>query len=186
MPTTSNFSLRYPDATFAVNVPNDMSNLASDVDTVLLQLHRSTAQGDAGSSADGSYTGAVHPTFTNTLATLGIIGCSFIAPRAGKVRVHYNVGQCRNSGVGGSMVFDFTVQDGSTLGSGTTRRAANSRPSTTMVAVSTAANENKSGHGFDLVTGLTAGNTYNACIAWSATGGTTTVNRPTIMVEPAN
>lgn len=156
-----------------------MSYAAGDVLTAASLNPPGVASNPASVTTDGTTTSAV---FTNTLTTTGIHGQTFVAPTSGIVWIMATCGQARSSSAGGVVLTDFEVRTGSTIGSGTVARSS-SEP-TAGVAESEGANNNRNtvSHGF--ATGLTAGNTYNACITYRVTAGTATINRRNISIIP--
>lgn len=181
MGTTANFAFRYPDSTNSVNVPQDIQNAAVDIDAWLKARFPAPVSYNDGAATDGTTT-VVSPTYTNTLTTTGIAGVVFTASNTGKAVVEFTVGQARSSVASGIVVLGVEVRSGTTIGSGTAVYAANSVPSETVVCVSVAAGDNHSASGAAVVSGLTAGSQYNACIVYTTFGGTATVNRRNIRV----
>jgi hypothetical protein len=132
-----------------------------------------------GSTTNGTVASA---TYTNSLATTGVHGVAFIAPPSGKVQV---VGRASggNSTVGAYSQLDWEVRQGSTIGSGTLFRTTNNNTASVFLS-STAAGQgplNISG----LLSGLTPGASYNACLTYATNGtGTSSFNRRQIAVYP--
>jgi len=133
---------------------------------------------NAGSTASEQVTST---TFTNVTLTGGPFGVAFVAPASGKVNV---VG--RAMGLNGTATnytyLDFEIRTGSTVGSGSVVRAGSGN---TEVAGFAAANNAQTllttG---DLVSGLTPGALYNACLVYRAGANTSAYNRRSIQVYP--
>ena len=139
----------------------------------------STPEDAIGSTSNGTTASA---TFVNSLTTTGIHGTTFVAPPSGAVFV---IATCvaGNDTAGDYSVMDWEVRAGSSIGSGTVARAANEN--TAAVVQSGTANNQGALCSMGIASGLTAGSTYNACLAYHrATGGTSTFNRRHIVVMP--
>lgn len=175
---------RYPDSTSSVNVPGDIQNLASDVDTEQSAMWPATVQAIDGAATDGTFTSAF-PTFTDT-TTQGTLGVAFVAPKSGRVKILFACGQGRTTVAGAVVVIDFSVRAGGSIGSGTSVSLAGTKPARQVVGESHASGNNHPLTGFDLISGLTPGSTYNVVLSYAVTGGTATVNRRNIVVEPAS
>lgn len=132
-----------------------------------------------GSTSNGTVASA---TYTNNLASTGIHGVAFIAPPSGKVQI---IGRSAggNGTVGNYAQMDWEVRQGSTIGSGTLFRTTNNNTASVFLS-STASGQgplNISG----LLTGLTPGANYNACLTFATNGtGTASFNRRQIAVYP--
>lgn len=179
MPNTANKALPYPSATSSVNVSGDIQALANAVDAAI--TYPATVAANDGVITDGTVSSA-YPTFSTAVGTLGVLGVVFTAPASGKVKVFCHTGEARNSTAGLKVLMDFIVFAGASIGTGTVVRAAQSY--TAGSSESEEAAHNREVNTFDLVSGLTPGAQYNACLAYCVTGATGTINRRNIMVEP--
>lgn len=132
-----------------------------------------------GSTSNGSVASA---TYTNNLSGTGIHGVAFIAPPSGKVQI---IGRSSggNNTVGNYAQMDWEVRQGSTIGSGTLFRTTNNN--TASVFLSSTANGQGPLNISGLLTGLTPGASYNACLTFATNGtGTANFNRRQIAVYP--
>ncbi len=121
--------------------------------------------------------------YTNTLTTTGVHGVAFVAPPSGKVQF---LGRAAggSSTVGQYSQLDWEARQGDVVGSGTVVRAANNNTASVFLS-STAGGQgplNVSG----LLTGLTPGNEYNACLTYASSnsGSTATFNRRYVSIVP--
>jgi hypothetical protein len=135
-------------------------------------------------SAGGSTTSGetTSTSFTNTLTTTGIHGVVFVAPSSGRVFV---VGRAAgyNTGAAGYSIMDFQINTGSTIGSGTIVRGSDEAKAS--VFQSDSASQQGEHSTSDLVSGLTPGTVYNACLTYHRSGGTAAgYNRRHIAVLP--
>lgn len=135
-------------------------------------------------STTSSTAAAVGTTFVNSLTGTGIHGVAFIAPPSGKVDV---LGRAvgSNATAGGFVLLDFEIRAGSSIGSGTVFRASNN--STAGVFQSSTASQQATLVTGDVVSGLTPGAAYNACVTYAAgaAGQNLVYNRRHIKVLPA-
>lgn len=131
-------------------------------------------------------------TFVNSLTTTGIRGVSFIAPPSGKVRVMGAVGgfvAFSSASVATYTLVDFEIRAGSTVGSGTVFRASDPNTCSQFQHVVLTATLCSGGQHtvLDVVTGLTPGAVYNACLTYclnsTGTGISGNFNRRKIVVE---
>lgn len=102
------------------------------------------------------------------LTTAGTCGVAFVAPPSGKVTVHFGAASYN----GNASVDNKTavrIGTSATVGGGTETYAATDND---MILTNVAANVATRHSGFMEVTGLTAGNTYNACMAHRVSAGT--------------
>lgn len=134
------------------------------------------------SATTNGTTASAYPTFTNTLAVLGIMGVAFVAPPSGKVNITWSCRQVRSNSAGASVLVDCEVKTGSTVGSGVLVRASNDP--TASSGESHAANNNHQPSGFAPLSGLISGASYNAVLTYTVTGGTATINGRQIEVTP--
>jgi hypothetical protein len=133
-----------------------------------------------GTTSNGT---TISTSYTNSLSSTGIHGVVFIAPASGIVQI---LG--RASGGSGSVgqyaQLDYEVRQGDTIGSGSVVRATSNNTASVFLS-STSGGQgplNVSG----LVTGLTPGAVYNACLTYASSSGASTAsfNRRYIMVKP--
>jgi hypothetical protein len=180
MSTTANYALRYPAPTDDVQLWLHYQHLADDVDAALLAATAGVTVDAADNSVTDGTTTSV--TFTNTLTTTGIRGVAFVAPTSGKVRVSVTCGG-KNSTINKYTLIDFEVRTGGTVGSGSVVRACdeNTCSQVQSIAAGQVGQHSIAGR---LVSGLTPGVTYNACIAYRVDANTGTINRRVITVEP--
>lgn len=136
-----------------------------------------TVEGKDTSVTNGTTTSS---TFTNTLTTSGIRGVVFISPPSGKVLIHGAAGGSNNNN--NQTFLSFEVRTGGTVGSGTVVLSSNENvASENLNEVNRISRHNVMG----IVTGLTAGTTYNAALTYRGIGGSTnTYNRRHIVVQP--
>lgn len=119
-------------------------------------------------------------TFTNSLTTTLICGIAFVAPATGSVVVLYQASG-RNGTAGAFTIIEFEVKTGSTVGSGSVFRPSDENIASTFQSDSAGQQGQHGGH--DLVTGLTPGSAYNACIVYRVnTASTGTFNRRKITI----
>lgn len=125
---------------------------------------------DSGTVTSATYT-------ADRTGTANEAGVAFVAPTTGKVLVHINAGIFSSTGV--FCLVSFEVRNGSTIGSGTVVTAA----ADAYALQSYEVNEDHKGATFQ-VSGLTAGNNYNAQLMYRTQSGTLTIDRPDIIVQP--
>lgn len=119
--------------------------------------------------------------FTNSLTTSGIRGIAFVAPPSGKVFVSGTCGGA-NSTIAKYTLTSFEIRAGASLGAGTVFQASDEN---TASQLQTAVAANFGQHAIQgLVTGLTPGTTYNACLTYRVDANTGTWNRRSIRVIP--
>lgn len=135
-----------------------------------------TVQSKDGAVTTGSTTST---TFTNTLTTTGIRGVSFVAPPNGKVVVHGLASGWNSAAVHSFMSFEVRV--GGTIGSGAVQLASDENTASEFLLTATDPARHKV---MGLVTGLTAGSTYNACLTYRVPSGTGSYARRHILVQP--
>ena len=133
-----------------------------------------------GSTSNGSTTST---SYTNSLTSTGVHGVAFIAPPSGKIQV---IGRASggSSVVGQYAQLDWEVRQGSTIGSGTLFRTTNNN--TASVFLSSTANGQGPLNISGLLSGLTPGANYNACLTYCSSSGSSTANfnRRQIAVYP--
>jgi hypothetical protein len=133
-----------------------------------------------GSTSNGTTTST---SYTNSLTTTGTHGVAFIAPPSGKIQI-LGRASAGSSTVGQYAQLDYEVRTGSTIGSGTLVRTTNNNTASVFLS-STSGGQgplNISG----LLTGLTPGAVYNACLTYASSSGSSTAsfNRRQIAVYP--
>ncbi len=111
---------------------------------------------------------------TGTYADCGV---AFVAPTTGRVLIHYAAGIASTTGV--TMVSP-VVRTGGTVGSGSTVVAASSDDQ-----ISHRSSPVDRFGATTLVTGLTAGDTYNVRLEHFTSSGTGTLQRRSVIVQPA-
>jgi hypothetical protein len=116
-------------------------------------------------------------TYVTSLTTAGTCGVAFVAPPTGKVTVLFHTAGF-GSGTG-DMKTAIRIGTGSTVGGGTQYYAATDEDM--ILFTGTAVYGIGS---FMEVTGLTAGDTYNACMAHNTSAGTASFLRRSIKVIP--
>lgn len=126
--------------------------------------------------------------FTNTGPAAGssVLGTTFQAPPTGKVKITVTA-SLTSSVNGNSALCGYEVRSGGTVGSGTVLLAASfNRAVQTSDAVNTGgAARVTASNGPFLVTGLTAGSTYNVrTMHWVSPAGTGNVFYRCLLVEP--
>lgn len=135
-----------------------------------------TVQSKDGSVTTGSTTST---SFTNTLTTTGIRGVAFVAPPSGKVIVHALASGWNSLAVHSFLSFEVRV--GGSVGSGSVHLASDENTASEFLLTATDPARHKA---MGLVTGLTAGSTYNACITYRVPSGTGSYARRHILVQP--
>lgn len=114
---------------------------------------------------------------TSTGGTYNDCGVAFVAPATGRVVINYNTQASNSTSV--STLVSPVVREGATVGSGVTVSAASDDDSITGQGT----NEHRRGAS-RLVTGLTPGASYNVRLEHRVSGGTGTVRRRSVIVEP--
>jgi hypothetical protein len=134
----------------------------------------------SGSTSNGTTTST---SYTNTLTSTGVHGVAFFAPPSGKAMlIGRSVGGNANAGSYAQM--DYEVRNGGTIGSGSLFRTTNNN--TAAVHQSATANAQGTLHVSGLLTGLTPGAVYNACLTFASSNSSfaATFNRRQIAVYP--
>lgn len=120
MPGTPAYNLRYPALSNTPNVPQDMQNLAEDVEdevervdakfaSLAAKNHRVDTQGTTGSTA-----------YTGTLTGASVCGIDFVAPASGTVTIYFaTAGFNTGGGAGAENKTSIRVGTGSVVGAGT-------------------------------------------------------------------
>jgi hypothetical protein len=146
--------------------------LASDVNTLYNLLGAtSVTNTDATSRTTSSIT------YTTTLSPANICGTAFTAPPSGKIVIHWS-SQLSNSSGPNVAECSPAVRTGSTVGSGTSVHAAAVTNAITAIANTQAGSS-------VLVTGLTAGSSYNVALEHRAfSAGTATFANRVVTVVP--
>lgn len=119
--------------------------------------------------------------YTNTLTTTGTMGVVFVGPYSGQVAVDWST-TGRNSGAGGITFTSCEVRSGSSIGSGSVVMASDDNTAQSLQSDSAGHQTEHNGH--RIITGLTFGTTYNACITYKVNTNTGTFNRRSITVTP--
>lgn len=135
-----------------------------------------TVQSKDSSVTTGSTTST---SFTNTLTTTGIRGVSFVAPPSGNAIVHGLASGWNSLAVHSFMSFEVRV--GGTIGSGAVHLASDENTASEFLLTATDPARHKV---MGLVTGMTAGSTYNACLTYRVPSGTGSYARRHILVQP--
>jgi len=135
-----------------------------------------TVEGKDSSVTTGSTTST---TFTNTLTTTGIRGVSFVAPPSGKAIVHGLASGWNSLAVHSFLSFEVRV--GGSVGSGAVHLASNENTASEFLLTATDPARHKA---MGVVTGMTAGSTYNACLTYRVPSGTGSYARRHILVQP--
>ncbi|HEX5404795.1 MAG TPA: hypothetical protein VFX16_21110 [Pseudonocardiaceae bacterium] len=108
------------------------------------------------------------------------IGAAFVAPASGVVRIDWGL-NIRANTASTTISVATSVSTGATVGSGTSFSAASDNEAINVAGTSLVIPTSR----FRLVTGLTAGDTYNAWIVWkNNSSGTADANHPFIGVTP--
>lgn len=143
-------------------------------------VNLSAAVGTGTSTPNGMTTST---SFTQTLTSVSVVGASFVAPTSGIVAVFVKAVASNNT-AGSYSIVDFEVRQGAVVGSGTVVRAATDN--TAGVLQSTTVNGQGTIVSSDLITGLTAGASYNVTPVYKIAGGgsTASFNRRQAMVLP--
>lgn len=120
--------------------------------------------------------------FVTSLTTAGTCGVAFVAPPSGKVTVHLSTGGFHNTANSISRT-GYRIGTGATVAAGTTFQAASLDHGMIAWPCANTAHDYREGV-TDVVSGLTPGDTYNACMAHLTTTGTASFNRRQIIIEP--
>ncbi|MET0426650.1 MAG: hypothetical protein ABW046_22475 [Actinoplanes sp.] len=130
------------------------------------------------SNVDNTVRTTTSTAWTSTLTAPTICGTSFTAPPSGKVMVNFRCSLV-NSGAGNYSGMSPEIRAGTTVGSGTLFLAADDNR-----AISTSGTVFEEGGASILVTGLTAGSSYNAFACHRVSAGTGTYARREVVVLP--
>lgn len=141
----------------------------ADFQNLTVQNH---APLDSGTTTSTAYT-------TTRAAATSPVGKSFTAPPSGKVKIHWACG-LQAAGAVDYVLCSFQIRTGVTLGSGTSIVAASDNRARQLT--NTAAEQQ--GGRTALVSGLTAGNAYNVTLMYRVSGGTGTISRVEVIVDP--
>lgn len=187
MGATGVYGLPYPELGDVPNVPQDVQDLAEEVEDELVRIDADvdgvqavTALFATGAIQVSTQNTAGTTTATSYTATLsGGTTCSavFVAPPSGAMLI-LHAGHSANSGAG-SCCTSYEVRTGGTVGSGTVFKAA----ADTDAILNPGADGLRTAM-FDVVTGLTAGSTYNTRLMFRATSGTGTFQSKKLLVAP--
>lgn len=137
----------------------------------------------AASAVDSAVTNGTtaSTSFVTSLTTSGVRGVAFTASQSGKVFIVGSTGGF-NSTANAYTLVDFEVRTGSTVGSGSVIRAGDEN--TCSQFQSTAINAAGQHETAGIMTGLSPGSSYNACLVYRVSAGTGTFNRRKINVIP--
>ena len=124
-----------------------------------------TQSGKATNGTDGNTTSTG---YVVNLTTAGTCGVAFVAPPSGKVTVLFSTASY-NPSANVDNKTAVRVGTSNTIGGGTEVYAASDND---MILTNVAANLATRHTGFAEISGLTAGNTYNACMAHRVSAGT--------------
>lgn len=172
MPNTANWALTYPASTEHARMWEHFQELAGDVDTGLQAMTGSVEYSDTTNRTTTS--GA----FTATLTPAGTCGGTFVAPRTGKVLISFSAEMSLS--VANFSIANIEVRTGAVVGSGSvTLAAADSLSLRHDITQPMSHGRSK------LVTGLTAGSTYNVQMLQRVNGVTLTIGSRLISVTPA-
>jgi hypothetical protein len=170
MPSTPTYGLRYPALSNSPNVPQDIQNLAEDVedefervDAKIATLAKTHARVDTpGDSAMSSYQSA--------LTGSSVCGVAFVAPASGLVSIHFaTAGYNTAGGAGAENKTSIWIGEGAVVNSGAQVKAANDNDMILHVG------EVAYGlTGFATIAGLTSGNPYNVVLQHKVSAGTGT------------
>jgi hypothetical protein len=136
-----------------------------------------TVQAAPGNS--GAVTSSIYTESRTGVAVANEAGVSFTAPASGKVKITWACGITAPA-AGAFALASWVIRTGTTIGSGTVVQAADD----TVVCQNTGVTAENSYMNFFLLSGLTAGSSYNVRMAYRVSGGSGTFNRPKILVEP--
>jgi hypothetical protein len=188
MGATGVYGLRYPEVGDPPNGPDQIKNLAEDTEDEFVRIDADIAAAEAvtalfatgvtvSSFADTSGT-TTSTTFTETLTGGTACATTFVAPQSGKVIVH-NSAFIDNNATGRSYC-SWIIRNGGTIGSGTTFLDGDEAKSIACLGT----DDVEAGRA-TLVTGLTAGATYNIRQRFKVSAGTTgTFQYKELIVEP--
>lgn len=164
MGTTANFGFPYPDSTSNVNLWEHFEALADAVDTAL-EVFDDENDALAPSEHESSDNNAAPKTVsTSTAKGDTTCGVAFVAPPSGNVQVFFDGVFQRAAGTG-QLYMGPEVKTGSTVGSGTVVFAPTADPG---AKVGTSGSDLIAGSCQKLITGLTAGSSYNVCAVYFA------------------
>lgn len=140
--------------------------------SILPEVTVQSAPGDSGTVTSTTYTG------TRT-GTSNVCGSSFTAPPSGAVRIDWACGLSNTVATNFSLA-SIEVRTGTTVGSGTVILAASDAYA---LQVSTTAETKITD--FYALSGLTSGSSYNVRLMYRCNSGTSTFNRPKVLVASA-
>lgn len=120
-------------------------------------------------------------TTTSTSYTTSGTDCavSFVAPTTGRVIIH-TIARCVNDGATGGTLVAPETRTGGTVGSGTVVESAADTNGTSHYGTNFAR-----GSATHLLTGLTAGSTYNVRLLMRVTAGTGSIANREVIIQPA-
>lgn len=173
MAATPTYAFRYPALSNAPNVPQDVQNLAEDVEAKIVTVDAAVAAlqnpADIGLNVEQLTSGTTSSTsYTATLTGGTACGLAFTAPASGKVIILHN---CRLSASTTAQLAYSTIRirTGASIGSGTDVLAADDNYS-----VSTKDDFVEGKGRSKMQTGLTAGVSYNVQQLYRSSSGAAT------------
>jgi len=178
--STPIYELPYLEPDDSPDIARATEDLAGAVETELARIDARPQPVQADSTTAVS-------AFTNTAPAVGspVVGVTFVAPPTGGV-VLTVTGSITQSLNGNSTLLGYEVRTGETIGSGSIVLAGSfNRSVQTSEAVNTGAAARITASNRFLLTGLTAGSTYNArTLHWVSTAGTGNAFYRALLVEP--
>lgn len=187
MPSTSVYHIPYLEPSDPPDIPAVTQGIAEAAEDELSRIDAEIAAIKSPTAVPVSFTA---PSFINTASTTYTsaitggtaqdCGVAFVAPASGRVLVYW-WGQMSNSTTA-STYLGMEVRTGGTIGSGS--QVPEQGP-TDDDSCRVAGTNVISCQSHRLVTGLTPGETYHARLLHRVTGGTATINKRRVTVEPA-
>lgn len=178
MAATPIYGFRYPVTGDSPHGPDQIKHLAEDVEAKVSAMDAAQVALQASADTQNTVGTTTSGTYTATLTGGTACGVVFVAPPSGKVTIFNNSGML-NSGI--SYCFcAIQIRTGGSIGSGTLVLTASDDESIYFLG------SNDIRHSMSrLMTGLTAGSTYNVQQLFRVTGGTGTFNRKHLVVQPS-
>lgn len=194
MPTTPVYAFPYPALTDSPNGPTQIQALAEAVDDEIVRVDADVAAVVADVAAIDALvvvtdTEATDETgFTSTSFTGGGTPCgiAFTAPPSGIVVVLFHC-RAESNTIGVSVHTSVAIREGVTVGSGTVVSAATDEQGLqSQTDASGGANQRSAAGTFRVISGLTAGNSYNAQVEFRmATAGNGDIFDRSVAVIPS-
>ncbi len=155
----------------------------AEMEAVLDQIERLSSYPASAQALDTGVTDGTttSTSFTNSLTTTTTRGVAFTAGDSGKVFVAGSA-NVRNNTASGYALLDFEVREGSTVGSGNIVRPSDEN-SCGLFQSDSASQQGPAVIVPTLVTGLVAGNLYNAVLTYRTLANIATYNRRKISVQ---